>query len=72
MRMRTRKLVGTIALLALVIVYFLVVVEITARTLPNQPLLLQGLGYILGGILWVIPAGLLVRWMSRPDRSQAR
>ena len=23
--------------------------------------------YIVGGLLWVIPAGLLIRWMQRPD-----
>ena len=67
MTMRMRKLTGTVALLAFVLVYFLLAMEITARVLPELPLAVQLIGYSLAGLAWIIPAGWLIRWMSRPD-----
>jgi hypothetical protein len=65
MQMRTRKLIGTIALLAFVTLYFLLAMLITASTLPGRPMLVQILGYMVAGLAWVVPAGWLISWMSR-------
>ncbi|MGE0231255.1 MAG: DUF2842 domain-containing protein, partial [Flavobacteriaceae bacterium] len=32
----------------------------------GRPVWLQTIGWILLGIVWVPPAGLIVRWMVRP------
>lgn len=67
MHIRTRKLIGTVLLLILVTVYFALATVVTAASLPGRPLALQILGYAIAGMLWVLPAGWLIRWMGRPD-----
>ena len=65
---RLRKLVGTIVLVAFVAIYALVAMTIGAAKLPGTSGWTQ-LGYFLvAGLVWVIPAGLLIRWMAKPDR----
>ena len=65
---RLRKLVGTIVLVAFVAIYALVAMTIGAAKLPGTSGWMQ-LGYFLvAGLVWVIPAGLLIRWMAKPDR----
>ena len=68
MRRRTRKLIGA-AVLALFIPIYLVTAMIVAATrLPGTTELIQTLYYAVAGLAWVIPAGLLITWMQRPDR----
>jgi Protein of unknown function (DUF2842) len=67
MRVRSRKLVGTVLLLAFLAAYVALVGAIgLGRVAGLGPL--ATLGYALAaGLAWVLPAGLLVRWMQRPD-----
>ncbi|MHA1133725.1 MAG: DUF2842 domain-containing protein [Alphaproteobacteria bacterium] len=37
------------------------------RKLIGTVVLLQAAYFLVAGLLWVIPAGLLIRWMQRPD-----
>lgn len=67
MPIRLRKLIGTVVLVIFVSVYALIVMTIAAAKLPGTSGLVQLLFYIVGGLLWVIPAAILIRWMSRPD-----
>ena len=67
MRQRSRKLVGTIILVAFVSVYALTAMTVAAAKLPGSPGLVQLLFYIVAGLVWVVPAAILVRWMQRPD-----
>lgn len=67
MPIRLRKLIGTVVLVIFVSVYALTVMTIAAAKLPGTSGLVQLLFYIVGGLLWVIPAAILIRWMSRPD-----
>jgi hypothetical protein len=69
MRQRTRKLVGTVALLAFIAVYALVVMALAASRLTELSAPGQLLFYAAAGLVWVLPAGLLIGWMQRPDRS---
>jgi hypothetical protein len=41
--------------------------EVTARTLPGAHGLVQFAGYVIAGLVWIVPVGLVIRWMSRPD-----
>ena len=63
MNSSTRKLIGTFALFALVIVWSLVAMAI-AQFPPifNNPWL-AGLYYVVAGVGWVLPAMPLVKWM---------
>jgi len=67
MRVRTRKLIGTVVLLAFVAVYVLAVASIGAGRITTAPPLAQLAFFLVAGLAWVLPAGLLIRWMQRPD-----
>ena len=69
MRVRTRKLVGTLILLGFLSVYSWAAVVIGAGRIALAPPLIQFAYFLVAGLLWVLPAGLLIRWMQRPDRS---
>jgi hypothetical protein len=66
LRMRTRKLIGTVALLLLVIVWALVAMVVAPSALHANGFG-QALYYVLAGLGWVLPAMPLISWMSRPD-----
>jgi hypothetical protein len=67
MPIRIRKLVGTVALLALVVVWALVAMAIAQPLLASASGLVAGLYYVVAGLGWVLPAMPLIKWMSRPD-----
>lgn len=67
MTVRTRKLVGTFALIALLVVYALAAMVYTANHLDGASPLRQLVIYVVAGLGWVIPAAMLIRWMQRPD-----
>jgi Protein of unknown function (DUF2842) len=67
MTIRTRKLLGTIALLMLVAVW-----SLTGMAVAQMPWLansgaLQAIFYVVAGMGWVLPAMPIVSWMTRPD-----
>lgn len=67
MTIRTRKLIGTILLLAFIALYALAAMAVAIVLQVNDSKWLELAFYIIGGLAWVIPAALLVRWMVRPD-----
>jgi hypothetical protein len=60
---RTRKLIGAFALLAVVVIYPLLVIGLSASVLPQTAKWLHPFLYILAGFAWVPFAGLIVSWM---------
>lgn len=67
MTIRTRKLVGTIALLAFLAVYALLAMLVAVVLEVKSSKLGELLFYVVGGLAWVVPAAWLVRWMQKPD-----
>jgi len=67
MKIRTRKLIGTFALLLLVVVWSLMGMTVAQTPWLANSGLLQAIFYIVAGIGWVLPAMPIVSWMSRPD-----
>lgn len=67
MNIRTRKLLGTIALLLLVVVWSLMGMTLAQAPWLANSGLLQAIYYVVVGIGWVLPAMPLISWMSRPD-----
>ena len=67
MRVRTRKLIGTVLLLVFVAAYALVVASVASGRITTAPPLTQLTFFLVGGLAWVLPASLLIRWMQRPD-----
>ncbi len=68
MPIRTRKLVGTIALIVLVVVWSLVAMALAQAPLVAGSKLVQAAYYVVVGVGWVLPAMPIIAWMSRPDR----
>ena len=67
MTIRTRKFLGTIALLLLVVVWSLLGMAAAQMPWLASSGLLQAMFYVVAGIGWVLPAMPIVSWMSRPD-----
>ena len=71
MNMRTRKLVGTVALLVFLAAYAFVVTAAASFLQVSGSKVVELAYYIVGGLAWVVPAALLVRWMQKPDAPAA-
>ena len=67
MTMRTRKLVGTVALLALVIAWGLLAMALAQSILTNINGWVAAVYYGVAGLGWVLPAMPLISWMAKPD-----
>lgn len=69
MTQRTRKLAGTIALLVFLSCYALLAMAVAiVLQVNNAGKVAELLYYVLAGLLWVVPAGILIAWMQKPDR----
>ncbi|ADJ23196.1 conserved hypothetical protein [Hyphomicrobium sp. GJ21] len=68
MTQRQRKLLGTIALILLIAVYAVLAVGVAiVLQVQNASKLAELIYYVVAGLLWVLPAGLLISWMQKPD-----
>jgi Protein of unknown function (DUF2842) len=67
MTIRTRKFLGTIALLILVVVWSLLGMTVAQTPWLANSGLLQAIFYVVAGLGWVLPAMPIVSWMSRQD-----
>jgi hypothetical protein len=72
MPIRLRKLIGTVALLVLVIVWALVAMALAQSALTDISGWVAALFYVIAGLGWVLPAMPLISWMARPDAPKTR
>ncbi|HMK80467.1 MAG TPA: DUF2842 domain-containing protein [Xanthobacteraceae bacterium] len=71
MRIRTRKLVGSIALLALVALWVFLAMAFAQFALRAANGYVEAAFYVIAGFGWVLPAMPLIAWMVRPDKPAA-
>lgn len=71
MRRRARKLIGTIAMLAFVIIYGPVAMALAESRIREAPAAVQALAYAFLGLAWIVPLLPLISWMQRPDADEA-
>jgi hypothetical protein len=67
MSMRLRKLIGAVALIALVLVWALVAMALAQLPVIKASRIVETIYYVVAGLGWVLPAMPLIRWMSRPE-----
>ncbi len=67
MRQRTRKLIGTFLLIAFVMFWALFGMLVAQGRVVELPGYGRFLVFLFLGLIWVLPAGLLIRWMARRD-----
>jgi hypothetical protein len=65
MPIRVRKIVGTLALLAMIAVYSLLVMGLVATAFPQLGTGMQLVFYAIAGLAWVPPAGKIINWMHK-------
>ncbi len=68
MTMRTRKLIGTILLMVMITIYALLAMVVAVILEVNTTSkLVELVYYAVAGLLWVLPAAWIIRWMSQDD-----
>jgi hypothetical protein len=63
-----RKIVGTILLLALIAIYAPVAVTIASAQLEDASQWTILAYFLVTGLLWLVPAMFLIRWMIGPGK----
>jgi ABC-type Na+ efflux pump permease subunit len=71
MTIRTRKFIGTVLLVLFMVAYALIAMALGASQIVGGPHILQVIYFLLAGLAWIIPAGILIRWMARPDQTES-
>lgn len=67
MTIRTRKFIGTFAMLFWLVFYALVVMAVGGQYVVGHGLLIELPFYIVAGVAWLPVAMIVIRWMSKPD-----
>lgn len=68
MQPRAKKLIGGVVLVVSVVVYALIVMTVGQVRLAQSGPMVQLAFFAVFGLIWIIPAALLIRWMERIDR----
>ncbi len=71
MPIRLKKLIGTILLVALVVVYALAASAIAVGRLAESGPLVHLIFFVVSGLLWVLPAMAIIKWMQHEAKPRA-
>ena len=66
MPVRLRKFIGSILILFIVILYSILATSIASAFLGASPWWVHLLYFLLSGLLWILPAMLIIKWMAGP------
>lgn len=66
MPLRLRKMIGMVLLVALVIVYAILAVTVASARLAESPWWIHLTFFAVSGVLWILPAMVIIKWMERP------
>ena len=64
---RLRKFIGTLIIVPYTVLYALVAMALAVRILPGQPVWIEVIFFVVGGLAWLPPAMWLISWMSKAD-----
>ncbi|MEM6383747.1 MAG: DUF2842 domain-containing protein [Pseudomonadota bacterium] len=67
LKMRARKMVGTIGLVAFIIFWAFAAMALGVRLLEDASRSFELIYYLGTGCLWAFPAFLIIKWMLKPD-----
>lgn len=71
MPVRLKKLIGTVLLVLLVSVYAIFATIIAVSQLAEAGPLVHLAYFLFTGLLWILPAMLIIKWMVKEPRSRA-
>jgi hypothetical protein len=63
MPIRLKKLIGTVLLVALVVVYAIVATIVAVAQLSESGPVAHLLFFLIGGLVWILPAMAIIKWM---------
>lgn len=66
MTARTRKLAGTVILVVFLAVYALLAMVAATAVPINSNKFAELIYFIIAGTIWIVPAGILIKWMQKP------
>ncbi len=69
MPLRLKKLIGTVLIVVLVILYALIATSIASAYLGASSGWVHLAYFALSGVLWIVPAMLIIKWMAGPKAS---
>lgn len=69
MTQRSRKAIGTIAIVAFIIVYALLAMAAGGELAVGRGMAVELIFYIVAGSLWLPVVMYIIRWMVRPDEA---
>jgi hypothetical protein len=71
MSLRLRKLVGSIALIAFSLAYFLFVITVALVRLPGLATGWHLLFYFMATVIWFLPSAGIIWWIQVPRRGES-
>lgn len=66
-----RKLIGTVMIIALVLVYAFLATMVASATLGRSSWPVHLLYFFVTGLLWILPAMWIIKWMHKPQKPKA-
>ncbi len=72
MPLRLRKLIGALLILAIAIIYALVATTVAVAQLGEASNLMRLLFFGLTGLLWIVPAMFIIKWMHKTPKQGTR
>jgi hypothetical protein len=69
MPVRLKKLIGTVLLILLVIVYALAATTVAVAQLAESGPLTHFVFFLVTGLLWILPAMAIIKWMVMPPKA---
>lgn len=66
-----RRFVGSLALVLFLLVYVFFAMSIGDVVVATKSGWVQFAYFVVAGLLWVLPAGVVVKWMYTPPRPRA-
>ena len=71
MSSRLKRLAGAIVIMLFVLIYALVGAFVGDKLIVSQPMWIYLPYFVIAGILWIFPVGLVIRWMYRSPLPKA-
>ncbi len=63
-----RKIAGTVLIIVLVGIYALVATTIASAKLADAGGFVHLVYFLLTGLLWIVPAMFIIKWMMKPNK----
>ena len=71
MPIRLKKLIGTVLLVTLVVMYALVATIVAVAQLSESGPIAHLLFFLISGLLWILPAMVIIKWMLTEPRQKS-